>query len=143
MSLQGKLNVLVATDVAARGIHIRNLKYVVNYDFPSSLEQYCHRIGRTGRTGQFAEGDEAKASGGFSYSLLTRNLGALSKDLIEFLHACGQPIEPNLQRLADSIFELNEDAAEDGENADQNNEDEDENDEEAEEEEDADEDNEV
>jgi ATP-dependent RNA helicase DDX5/DBP2 len=94
---------LVATDVAARGIHIRSLKYVVNYDFPSTLEQYCHRIGRTGRTGQFSD---TAGDAGYSYSLLTRNMGALSKDLIEFLLACDQPIEPNLQRLADSIFDL-------------------------------------
>ncbi len=36
---------LVATDVAARGLHIRNLPYVVNYDFPPNLEQYVHRCG--------------------------------------------------------------------------------------------------
>ncbi|GAB4823853.1 hypothetical protein N2152v2_010899 [Parachlorella kessleri] len=41
--------VLVATDVAARGLHIRGLPYVVNYDFPPNLEQYIHRAGRTGR----------------------------------------------------------------------------------------------
>lgn len=40
---------LIATDVAARGIHIKRLKHVINYDFPSNLEQYCHRVGRAGR----------------------------------------------------------------------------------------------
>jgi superfamily II DNA/RNA helicase len=39
----GKQPVLVATDVAARGLDVRNLPYVVNYDFPSSLETYIHR----------------------------------------------------------------------------------------------------
>lgn len=39
----GKAQVLVASDVAARGLHIRNLPYVVNYDFPGNLEQYIHR----------------------------------------------------------------------------------------------------
>lgn len=39
---------LVATDVAARGLHIRGLPYVVNYDFPGNLEQYIHRWGGTG-----------------------------------------------------------------------------------------------
>eukprot|EP00913_Durusdinium_trenchii_P025243 g23698.t1 len=48
----GRLPVLVATDVAARGLHVKHLRYVVNYDFPSNLEQYCHRIGRTGRDGE-------------------------------------------------------------------------------------------
>lgn len=45
------MNILIATDVAARGIHIKRLKYVINYDFPSNLENYCHRVGRTGRDG--------------------------------------------------------------------------------------------
>lgn len=40
-----RAQVLVATDVAARGLHIRNLPYVVNYDFPPNLEQYVHRCG--------------------------------------------------------------------------------------------------
>jgi superfamily II DNA/RNA helicase len=39
----GKVAVLVATDVAARGLHIRGLPYVVNYDFPPNLETYVHR----------------------------------------------------------------------------------------------------
>lgn len=43
------VQVLVATDVAARGLHIRGLPYVVNYDFPTNIEQYIHRVGRTGR----------------------------------------------------------------------------------------------
>jgi ATP-dependent RNA helicase DDX5/DBP2 len=44
----GKSQVLVATDVAARGLHVKNLPYIVNYDFPSNLETYKHRAGRTG-----------------------------------------------------------------------------------------------
>jgi ATP-dependent RNA helicase DeaD len=43
---------LVATDVAARGLHIENLSHVVNYDVPNSPEAYVHRIGRTGRAGR-------------------------------------------------------------------------------------------
>lgn len=54
----GKIQVLVATDVAARGIDIEDLKYVINYEFPSAPETYVHRIGRTGRAG----------SSGFAYS---------------------------------------------------------------------------
>lgn len=48
----GKLQVLVATDVAARGIDIDQLKLVINFDLPSSPEIYIHRIGRTGRAGR-------------------------------------------------------------------------------------------
>src|SRR5690606_18994481 len=47
----GKAGVLVATDVAARGIDIVELPYVVNFDLPNSPEDYVHRIGRTGRAG--------------------------------------------------------------------------------------------
>ncbi len=47
----GRMRVLVATDIAARGIDISSLPYVVNYDVPESPETYVHRIGRTGRAG--------------------------------------------------------------------------------------------
>ena len=47
----GEVNVLVATDVAARGIDVRKLELVINYDIPQELEYYVHRIGRTGRNG--------------------------------------------------------------------------------------------
>ena len=45
----GKASVLVATDVAARGIHVNDVTHVINYDLPGSFEDYVHRIGRTGR----------------------------------------------------------------------------------------------
>ena len=47
----GDIKILVATDVAARGIDVRNLELVINYDIPQELEYYVHRIGRTGRNG--------------------------------------------------------------------------------------------
>ncbi len=49
---QGDIRILVATDVAARGLDISNLPYVVNYDTPTIPEDYIHRIGRTGRAGE-------------------------------------------------------------------------------------------
>src|SRR5229473_1868817 len=48
----GKTDLLVATDVAARGLDIEHLSHVVNYDVPSAAEAYVHRIGRTGRAGR-------------------------------------------------------------------------------------------
>lgn len=48
----GKTRVLVATDIAARGLDIQQLPYVVNFDIPESAETYVHRIGRTGRAGK-------------------------------------------------------------------------------------------
>ena len=47
----GKAPVLVATAVAARGLDIPDVKHVVNYDLPEHVEEYVHRIGRTGRCG--------------------------------------------------------------------------------------------
>jgi ATP-dependent RNA helicase RhlE len=51
----GTIRVLVATDVAARGLDIEALPFVVNYDLPHNAEDYVHRIGRTGRAGAFGE----------------------------------------------------------------------------------------
>ena len=47
----GRINLLVATDVAARGLHIENISHVINYDLPNEPDHYIHRIGRTGRAG--------------------------------------------------------------------------------------------
>ncbi len=48
---EGKLPVLVATDVASRGIHVEGITHVINFDLPQDVEDYVHRIGRTGRAG--------------------------------------------------------------------------------------------
>lgn len=62
----GKYRVLVATDIAARGIDVKGIELVVNFDLPDSSEDYVHRIGRTGRAGQegravsFASPDQAQ-----------------------------------------------------------------------------------
>jgi ATP-dependent RNA helicase RhlB len=47
----GKIRILVATDVAARGIHVDAITHVINYNIPQDIEEYIHRIGRTGRAG--------------------------------------------------------------------------------------------
>ena len=63
----GEVKVVVATDVAGRGIDIKGLEYVINFDFPYEAEDYVHRIGRTGRAGStgiaisFADEDESFA----------------------------------------------------------------------------------
>nr|WP_122013300.1 DEAD/DEAH box helicase [Maliibacterium massiliense] len=49
---QGKVQLLVCTDVAARGIDVNDIDYVINFDLPQSTEYYVHRIGRTGRAGK-------------------------------------------------------------------------------------------
>ena len=88
----GKYSILVATDVAARGLHVKNLAYVVNYDFPSNLETYVHRVGRTGRV----------SAEGHAYSFLTRAMAPLAAPLIRLLESHRQSIDPNLIKLAES-----------------------------------------
>lgn len=62
---EGKVRVLVATDVASRGIHIDAISHVINYNMPQDVEEYVHRIGRTGRAGakgisiSFADEDDS------------------------------------------------------------------------------------
>ncbi len=62
---EGKVRVLVATNVASRGIHIEGISHVINYNMPQDVEEYVHRIGRTGRAGasgisiSFADEDDS------------------------------------------------------------------------------------
>lgn len=49
---EGRLSIMVATDVAARGLHIADVTHVINYDLPQDVEDYVHRIGRTARAGE-------------------------------------------------------------------------------------------
>jgi len=49
---QGRCRVLVATDLASRGIHVQNITHVINYDLPDLAESFIHRVGRTGRAGE-------------------------------------------------------------------------------------------
>jgi len=49
---RGQYRVLVATDVAARGIHVQDITHVINYDLPEMAENFIHRVGRTGRAGE-------------------------------------------------------------------------------------------
>jgi ATP-dependent RNA helicase DDX5/DBP2 len=88
---RGSVRVLVATDVAARGLDVKDVEVVINYDFPSSgLEDYVHRIGRTAR------GENS----GRSYSFLTSEDQRLAKDLISLLQRSKQIVPPELEALA-------------------------------------------
>lgn len=91
----GAATVLVATDVAARGLHIPTLRHVVNYDFPPNLETYTHRVGRVGRL----------EDGGHAFSFFTRPLAPLARPLLALLDAAGSAVDPNLVRLADAYDE--------------------------------------
>ena len=91
----GKVRVLVCTDVAARGLHVNNLPIVVNYDFPVSIEQYAHRIGRTGRQG----------NPGMAYTLMSSTMDDLElvRQLVNVLKDTGQNVTPKLEELANKI----------------------------------------
>lgn len=88
----GELQVLVATDIAARGIDIHQLPYVVNFDLPNVAEDYVHRIGRTGRAGSQGEAislvciDEAQ---------LLKNIERLIKSSLERRIEPGFEPDPN------------------------------------------------
>ncbi|AAZ12919.1 ATP-dependent DEAD/H RNA helicase, putative [Trypanosoma brucei gambiense DAL972] len=84
-------SVLVATDVAARGLDIKNLDVVINFDMPTNIEDYVHRIGRTGRAGQ--RGDAYTFVSGADPSKTVR-------DLIDILRRANQEIPPGLHSLA-------------------------------------------
>lgn len=86
----GKTAILVATDVAARGLDVEDVKYVVNFDYPNSSEDYIHRIGRTGRC----------QSAGTAYALFTPNNARQAKELIQVLEEAGQVINPALAEMA-------------------------------------------
>jgi superfamily II DNA/RNA helicase len=67
---KGKIRVLIATDVAARGIDVKKLSHVINFDLPRTVEDYVHRIGRTGRCGE--EGIAISLVGPKDWQLLSR-----------------------------------------------------------------------
>ncbi|KAJ2546011.1 ATP-dependent RNA helicase dbp2, partial [Coemansia sp. RSA 1878] len=71
----GKNPVMVATDVASRGLDVKDVKFVINYDFPGSVEDYVHRIGRTGRAG----------ASGTAITFFTTENSRSSKDLQHIL----------------------------------------------------------
>ena len=82
---------LVATDVAARGLDVDDIRMVVNFDFPNDMETYIHRIGRTGRAG--------KKGTAVSFFVAQKN-ARLAKDLIEILQRTTQNIPSELQALS-------------------------------------------
>ncbi|XP_068618167.1 uncharacterized protein [Battus philenor] len=82
--------ILVATDVAARGLDVEDVKFVINYDYPNNSEDYVHRIGRTGRS----------QNTGTAYTLFTPSNSAKAKDLMSVLQEANQVVNPRLLELA-------------------------------------------
>ncbi|QYT03058.1 ATP-dependent RNA helicase DBP2 [Trichoderma simmonsii] len=85
----GKSPIMVATDVASRGIDVRNITHVLNYDYPNNSEDYIHRIGRTGRAGQH----------GTAITLFTTDNQKQARDLVNVLQEAKQQIDPRLAEM--------------------------------------------
>ena len=86
----GRTPILVATAVAARGLDITNVTHVINYDLPSDIDDYVHRIGRTGRAGNT----------GVSTAFFNRGNKNIVRDLVELLREANQEIPSWLESLA-------------------------------------------
>lgn len=87
----GKMKVLIATSVAARGLDIKNVNHVVNYDMPSSIDEYVHRIGRTGRVG-----NNGRATSFFD----PESDSAIAADLVNILEGAGQEVPDFLKNYS-------------------------------------------
>eukprot|EP00757_Euglenozoa_sp_SAG-D1_P012075 gene12075-3557_t len=88
----GKKDVLVASDVAAKGLDFKNVQHVINYDMPKEIETYVHRIGRTGRCG--------KTGTATTFFNRTTNEHTLL-DLKHLLMEAEMPIPPVIMTIAD------------------------------------------
>ncbi|KAI6189220.1 RNA helicase [Aphelenchoides besseyi] len=86
----GKSPILLATDVAARGLDVDNITVVVNFDFPNNSEDYVHRIGRTGR----------RDNKGTAHTFFTYANASKARDLIKVLQEAQQVVPESLQSLA-------------------------------------------
>ncbi|CAF9935985.1 MAG: pre-mRNA processing RNA-helicase [Heterodermia speciosa] len=91
----GVVPVMIATSVAARGLDVKQLKLVVNYDAPNHLEDYVHRAGRTGRAGNT----------GTAVTFVTNEQERYSLDIAKALRQSEQEVPEELQHLVDSFIE--------------------------------------
>jgi len=88
----GRNPILIATDVASRGLDVEDIKFVINFDYPNCSEDYVHRIGRTGRA----------QSTGTAYTFFTQNNAKQASDLVNVLREAKQVISPKLLQLEEN-----------------------------------------
>ncbi|XP_039492813.1 probable ATP-dependent RNA helicase DDX43 [Drosophila santomea] len=100
----GAVHILVATDVASRGLDIEDITHVINYDFPRNIEEYVHRVGRTGRAGRK----------GTSISFITREDWGMAKELIDILQEAEQEVPDELHNMARRFKAMKEKRAAEG-----------------------------
>ncbi|KJA13443.1 hypothetical protein HYPSUDRAFT_73013 [Hypholoma sublateritium FD-334 SS-4] len=86
----GRSPILIATDVASRGLDVKDVGYVINYDFPNNCEDYIHRIGRTGRAGMK----------GISYTYFTTDNSKCARELVGILKEAKAIVPPQLEEMA-------------------------------------------
>lgn len=89
---EGTSPIMVATDVAARGIDVKGVSLVINFDYPTNSEDYVHRIGRTGRAGQ----------SGTAYTMFTEDDRKQSRDLVQVLVESKQEVPAQLMEWSRS-----------------------------------------
>ncbi|XP_076462153.1 putative ATP-dependent RNA helicase DDX43 [Babylonia areolata] len=87
----GEVRILIATDVASRGLDVKDVTHVLNFDFPRNIEEYVHRIGRTGRAGRTGQ----------SVTFLTRGDWRSAQKLIDIMAEANQEIPPELVDMAE------------------------------------------
>ncbi|NXH70709.1 DDX43 helicase, partial [Hydrobates tethys] len=88
---KGKVRILVATDLASRGLDVHDITHVFNFDFPRNIEEYVHRVGRTGRAGRTGE----------AVTLVTKNDWRVASELIEILERANQVVPNELIAMAE------------------------------------------
>jgi len=86
----GRSPILIATDVASRGLDVKDVGYVINYDFPNNCEDYIHRIGRTGRAGMK----------GTSFTYFTTDNAKMARELVGILREAQNDVPPQLEEMA-------------------------------------------
>lgn len=87
----GTVKIMIATDVASRGIDIQDITHVINFDFPRDIEDYVHRVGRTGRAGKT----------GTSITFMERRDRRQAENLIDMLNKAGQEVPEELTEMAE------------------------------------------
>jgi len=90
----GRSPLMIATDVAARGLDVPDIKYVINYDMPRDLEDYVHRIGRTGRNSKKGYNE------GTAISFFSHDNYKMSRPLVALLEDAKQPVPDQLRKYA-------------------------------------------
>ncbi|RIB14632.1 P-loop containing nucleoside triphosphate hydrolase protein [Gigaspora rosea] len=89
----GRCPILIATSVAARGLDIKNVMHVINYDLCEDIDEYVHRIGRTARVG----------NQGLATTFYNDNNSGIARDLVKILIECKQEVPDFLQEYAGSV----------------------------------------